>query len=361
MSFDDYAINIDENGAGEDEILNLEELDNFGGRYLLVVWQKGSISPSGKFKIHLINESAIAEAEFNLNKPDTLKFSKLTKPLPPNSGKWLIAGLIPIGKSKWEIESSTDEEFNKDIVKSDLPNPLINFLTIQKPDIQANQIYLRFTRTTLSGEARIEISDLKQVEPLTEGLNESIIFPPNRHFIILPVLSDLPLKDLSLKIEADEEIQIYGGIAPDGLRTVFSPFMLWGNPDIVPENAPTETKGIAVFWLRKILNEPLLFDVTLNLKTSVKYSNNPKKEFTAYPNPCKNYVNIKYDNYHPMNHTHIKIFNILGYEINQPIEESILGNTIYYKINMNSLPKGIYLYRIFTNSKILSGNIIKKE
>ncbi len=93
------------------------------------------------------------------------------------------------------------------------------------------------------------------------------------------------------------------------------------------------------------------FNYTVNPTATIMTAELNK--ITVYPNPAVNFITIKATE----KITSIKIINILGQEVLNKTNLIILPN-INYQIDINNLPKGLYLLQI--NSKLEQIKFIKK-
>lgn len=111
------------------------------------------------------------------------------------------------------------------------------------------------------------------------------------------------------------------------------------------------------------------YDVTLNRGSADGWilkvtptagigENDTENSFTLYPNPANDEINISFSSTEKVS-TSLSIKDITGREIiSEPFELSI--GTIYRKININNLPKGIYLIEILNASAKYSRIFVKQ-
>ena len=78
-----------------------------------------------------------------------------------------------------------------------------------------------------------------------------------------------------------------------------------------------------------------------------------------YPNPFNNELNISV-NLSSDSNVSISLFDIRGREIKRIIKEKELSGAHTYRITTESVPDGIYLLKIISNSKIQTQKIIKR-
>ncbi|MFO8054372.1 MAG: T9SS type A sorting domain-containing protein [Bacteroidales bacterium] len=86
--------------------------------------------------------------------------------------------------------------------------------------------------------------------------------------------------------------------------------------------------------------------------------NNIEKPIAAYPNPFDSKLTIEFET--PQRSlVSIELFNVAGNKLKGKTIHSTVGkNTIIF--NTNSLPKGMYFYRINTPGKIITRKLVKK-
>ena len=78
-----------------------------------------------------------------------------------------------------------------------------------------------------------------------------------------------------------------------------------------------------------------------------------------YPNPFNNELNISV-NLSSDSNVSISLFDIRGREIKRIIKEKELSGAHTYRFTTESVPDGIYLLKIISNSKIQTQKIIKR-
>ena len=107
------------------------------------------------------------------------------------------------------------------------------------------------------------------------------------------------------------------------------------------------------------------------------YTNNPQNEcdyiwtgineydkkirISIFPNPTSNIVFVDIENISIKKNISIKIYNILGKEINCSQEQQLLPNKLRLQIDLNNLEKGIYNIRIFKENLFLRNSLIIKN
>ncbi len=80
-------------------------------------------------------------------------------------------------------------------------------------------------------------------------------------------------------------------------------------------------------------------------------------EVIVYPNPFNDYTNVVITDASTMTKAEIRIYNVIGSEV---FNGAISKQTT--TIGTNDLPSGLYIYRIYSNNKVIqSGRLISQQ
>jgi hypothetical protein len=122
---------------------------------------------------------------------------------------------------------------------------------------------------------------------------------------------------------------------------------------IAPLQIPFENQDELICF--SMDNNVIYPDSSFNCDKSVSISNLPKfQEFNLFPNPVVDFLTIHFD-YSPSLKSTFCILTPLGQEI---IQEEITKNDM--KVNLSSLPSGIYMLQIRNEKTITIHKIIKQ-
>ena len=103
------------------------------------------------------------------------------------------------------------------------------------------------------------------------------------------------------------------------------------------------------------------FTVTVVQAITPNNSNaNPVLSVVAYPNPATDFVNITVKTDAPKNMT-LKLYDIFGMLVGSPIEISGITTENTIQINVSNFRRGVYVYTLSAENKVLfTDKIIKK-
>ncbi len=79
-------------------------------------------------------------------------------------------------------------------------------------------------------------------------------------------------------------------------------------------------------------------------------------DFTVYPNPATDYLTVE-PNTKMVSKARFELYNLQGLRV---LQQQVLFNGNGFKINTSSLTSGLYLYKITTETGVVSGKIIKQ-
>jgi hypothetical protein len=295
-AFYDAITTVDDSGAGKGEYLPLG-LSPTPGRYLLLLYQKGTILYEGPFHISLVNTGKLAQKiPFEAGRPDTVVHSKRSGTFSFGSGDWMLAGSLPIEKSRWKLEGALSSDFLRSPVTSNMGDPFPNFIVAKRPTAPGDSIHIRCTRLGPSGSTRLDICGLLQEPPLREGFNAPRPWPPGQHFHIVPIRTALPLKFFGISAKDERGGPIAVGIVPDGNVLLHTPTMLWGKDSLDLPNAPNTKEGVAVLWGRPGFPPPASYEVLTRMTTEAEDVPLPwaVPQLEAFPNPCTDVIAVRF-------------------------------------------------------------------
>ena len=257
FSADDALLIADNAISGGNEHMTLPT--GASGRFLLIIRNK--TNSIGNYRISLTNEAKATDvAGVPWDTPDTLSYSGAVMPLALDQSPWSMIGVLPLGKSQWELSVAQDDTFVRPIITSRWPKPFTNIILIKKSRNPRDLFYLKAVRASKWGDAHFEINQLAHEPPLHDGHNPPRKWAAGKAFHLLPIISAQPLFETIAQVEASDGRKIFCGIAPDKGEKFVSTSMLWGSPNGMPLAGDRNVKtGVVVLWTPRVPSESFTY------------------------------------------------------------------------------------------------------
>jgi hypothetical protein len=140
-----------------------------------------------------------------------------------------------------------------------------------------------------------------------------------------------------------------------GTNLGFTKWILWY--DVRPYFSPDSTYSDSV-WALVFSNGPLAKEVAQNKGSGSEIIKENKME--NYPNPFNPSTVINYQIVNP-GHVSIKVYNCLGKEIADLVNEEQNAGKYRVSFNVDNLASGIYLYRIVANGYVETKKMVRMK
>lgn len=354
FAYSNYVKAVDDSGNGGGEKIYMNNMTP--GRYLIVIWQKGSTQKGGTLTLSFKNLTALGFGGFTLNKPDSLRYSGTIGVLPKSPSPWAVVGIIPDTSSKWEINAAKNRLLSDSLVNSFSLFQNVSLLAMKRPPVLAktlinDSLFIKMKRVKGFGPARFEVNDLISETPFHDGDNPLRLWPAGRRFHIVQFQSAVNIKDLMVLTESVNGPKVFCGIAPDLPRPIFNAAMLWGSPGAAPEYAAEVKTGAVVLWTLVTPSQPFSYKVKTKPLTGISEGTALPNEFSLsqnYPNPLNPSTRIEYE-LPSASYVTLEVFDLLGKKAATLVNDYRNAGKHIIDFNAKGLASGVYYYVINAN------------
>jgi len=363
LGYSNYVKAADDSGNGGGEKIYMNNMAS--GRYLIVIWQKGSTQKGGTLSLSFKNLTALGFSGFLLNKPDSVRYSGTIGALPKSVSPWAVIGVIPDSSSVWEIRAAKNRLLSDSLITSFSLFQNVSLLAIKRPPALAkmalnDSIFIKMNRVKGFGPARFEINDYIQEAPFHDGDNPVRLWPAGRRFHIVPFQSAVSIKELVVLTESVNGPKVFCGIAPDLPRPIFNATMLWGSPGAAPESALDVKTGAVVLWTLVPPLQPFNYKIKTKPLTGIYSPEYIPREFSLsqnYPNPLNPSTRIDYELPSAAFVT-LDVYDLLGKKVISLVDEYKSAGKHTVDFNARGLSSGVYYYVINANGFIKTRKMI---
>ena len=124
----------------------------------------------------------------------------------------------------------------------------------------------------------------------------------------------------------------------------------------IPEAVTSTTGTMLVQFLTNNLYRGQGFSASYQIDNTGTVDNKVYSEFTAYPNPTKSILNIRFKA-NDINNASIKLMSIDGKVVSEKLIDNI-GGYFNTEIDVNNLPKGVYILNVQSNNGLATQKIV---
>jgi hypothetical protein len=86
--------------------------------------------------------------------------------------------------------------------------------------------------------------------------------------------------------------------------------------------------------------------------TSLAESESIEENFTMYPNPARNYLNLEFEDKNEYSE-----FVLMDLKGNEVLVKNLNNSILNYRVDVTSIPSGIYFYQVRSNETVYSGKL----